>query len=167
MKKTFREGPVGALMDEYERAAGELKDIIKEIDQQDYAAIVDNETEDPECRSIRTIMNHIVGSGYGYANYIRRQFGDTVKVEKENQSDSPESACAEMDKMLSYTQDTFKNKWDMTFDDMSNNIIKTRWGQVYDFEQLVEHAIVHILRHRRQIEKFLVLQSETSDKNHR
>jgi hypothetical protein len=41
----------------------------------------------------------------------------------------------------------------------------THWGQTYDLEQLLEHAIVHILRHRRQIERFvqtesLVLRSE-------
>jgi len=29
-----------------------------------------------------------------------------------------------------------------------------RWGPQYDLEQLLEHAVVHILRHRRQIEKF-------------
>ena len=29
-------------------------------------------------------------------------------------------------------------------------------GQSYDAEQLLEHAIVHILRHRRQIEKFKI-----------
>jgi hypothetical protein len=29
-------------------------------------------------------------------------------------------------------------------------------GQVFDNEQLFEHAIVHILRHRRQIERFLL-----------
>lgn len=32
--------------------------------------------------------------------------------------------------------------------------INVRWGQQYDIEQLFEHAIVHVLRHRRQIEKF-------------
>jgi len=26
--------------------------------------------------------------------------------------------------------------------------IKVRWGQEYDIEQLFEHAIVHILRHK-------------------
>ena len=31
------------------------------------------------------------------------------------------------------------------------------WGQYYDIEQLFEHAIVHILRHRRQIERFLII----------
>ena len=158
MTKTFREGPVGALMDEYERAAGELKDVIKTINQQDYVAIVDKETKDQKCVSIQTIMDHVVSSGYGDADYIRKQFGDPIPVRKENELDSPESACREIDKMLIYISDTFENKWELTFDDMINNIIKTHWGQNYDFEQLVEHAIVHILRHRRQIEKFLIIQ---------
>jgi hypothetical protein len=30
----------------------------------------------------------------------------------------------------------------------------TSWGQLYDIEQLMEHAIVHVLRHRRQIEQY-------------
>ena len=33
--------------------------------------------------------------------------------------------------------------------------IRSGWGPLYDFEQLFEHAIVHVLRHRRQIERFL------------
>jgi len=32
--------------------------------------------------------------------------------------------------------------------------VKTSWGQYYDYEQLMEHAIVHVLRHRRQIVDF-------------
>ena len=35
--------------------------------------------------------------------------------------------------------------------------IVTQWGQVFDIDQMMEHAIVHILRHRRQIEKFKIL----------
>jgi hypothetical protein len=31
----------------------------------------------------------------------------------------------------------------------------TRWGEEFNFEQILEHAVVHILRHRRQIEKFI------------
>jgi len=33
----------------------------------------------------------------------------------------------------------------------------TRWGEEFNFEQILEHAVVHILRHRRQIEKFIIL----------
>lgn len=32
--------------------------------------------------------------------------------------------------------------------------IKASWGQLYDYEQLMEHAIVHVSRHRRQIQRF-------------
>ena len=31
----------------------------------------------------------------------------------------------------------------------------TPWGTTYTLEQMLEHAIVHILRHRRQIERLL------------
>ena len=33
----------------------------------------------------------------------------------------------------------------------------SRMGEEYNFEQILEHAVVHILRHRRQIEKFIAL----------
>lgn len=156
MTKIFRDGPVGALMDEYERAAKELKYLIKEIDQQDYIEIVDNETTDPDCKSIQTIMNHVVRSGYGYANYIRRKFTESLTERKDIYDViTPNSACDELDHMMNYTTDTLLNKMDFTFEDMAQSIIKTNWGQEYDLEQLLEHAIVHILRHRRQIEKFL------------
>ena len=40
---------------------------------------------------------------------------------------------------------------------MSKIVIHSGWSVTYDLEQLLEHAIVHVLRHRRQIEKFLLL----------
>lgn len=157
MAKTFREGSVGALMDEYERASEELKTVLKSVDQENYVAIVDHETGDPDCKSIQTIMNHVIGAGYGYANYIRKQFGDPVtETDRNFEIDSPELACRELDNMLIYNVETLQDKWEMTDDDVMRNIMKVRWGPSYDLEQLLEHAIVHILRHRRQIEKFLI-----------
>ncbi len=35
--------------------------------------------------------------------------------------------------------------------------VTTRWQTEYDIEQMLEHAIVHILRHRRQVELWLAL----------
>ncbi len=55
----------------------------------------------------------------------------------------------------------FKNIHDMDLEQFdSDKKIKTYWGQVYDIEQLTEHAIVHVMRHRRQIEKFKILLGE-------
>jgi hypothetical protein len=43
----------------------------------------------------------------------------------------------------------------MSDEEIVGTVIRSSWGVVYDLEQLLEHAIVHVLRHRRQIEKFI------------
>ncbi len=153
--KKYRNGAVGALMDEYERAAEELKMLLQTIDQVNFTIIVDPITKDEDCRSVQTIMRHVVRSGYGYANYIRKQFGDPwTAFQLEEDIHSVEIACSELNKMLTYTVETLHNKWNLTFKEVLQNSMKVSWGQTFDFEQLLEHAIVHILRHRRQIERF-------------
>jgi len=158
IEKEYRPGPVGALMDEYERAVDELKNIVKAIATDRFAKVVDPNTTDPDCRSLQTIVNHVVESGYGYAIYIRKQFGDSW-VERKQPRDltTPETACRQLDNMVAYTIKTLENKWGLTFDDVMDNKMKTSWGAVYNLEQLLEHAIVHVLRHRRQIEMFLII----------
>ena len=74
MEKKFRKGAIGALMDEYERAAFELKSILQKISEEDFTRIADRETKDEDCRSIQTVMSHVVIAGYSYANYIRERF---------------------------------------------------------------------------------------------
>ncbi len=56
--------------------------------------------------------------------------------------------------MLAYTSDTLESKLEYSDDDIQKVKMIVRWGPQYDLEQLLEHAVVHILRHRRQIEKF-------------
>lgn len=159
--KKYRQGAVGALMDEYERAAHELKKLVSQTGQVDFVKIMDPRTSDPACRSIQTIMNHVVRAGYGYANYIRWHFGDSIiPTSKHYEIKTPDQACLQLDRMLDYTVETLDNKWNLTHEDVLNNKMKTSWGQEYDFEQMMEHAIVHILRHRRQIERFLGIMDE-------
>lgn len=157
MTKAFRPGAIGAILDEYERAAEELKTVLMTLSTADYTAIADPETPNPDCISVQTIMNHVVRAGYGYANYIRKHQGHSWTKRKENYGlDTPEAACGALDKMLHYTVETLQNISERTFNDMAN-IIDVSWGQRFDFDQLMEHAIVHILRHRRQIERFKII----------
>ncbi len=60
----------------------------------------------------------------------------------------------EIDKMLAYTTEIFDRRWEMmdeetVNEEMINVIINSRWGVAYNIDQLLEHAIVHVLRHRR------------------
>jgi len=160
MKKTYRKGGVGAMMDEYERAAGELKNVLGRASEEQFVRIVDPDTKDEDCRSIQTIMTHVVRAGYGYADYIRGAFGIPSTRPKETLPGSTlpvvrGKATEKIDGFLAYTAQTLEGKWEMTDDDIQKVSMKSRWGSNYDLEQLLEHAIVHILRHRRQIERFL------------
>ena len=160
MKKTYRKGGVGAMMDEYERAAGELKRVLAQTTEEQFNRIVDTETKDDDCRSIQTIMTHVVGAGYGYADYIRQPFGipSTRPAATLAATRVPvfhREVVEKIDAFLVYTAQTLEGKWEMTDEEIMNTKMTVRWGPTYDLEQLLEHAIVHILRHRRQVERFL------------
>ena len=75
MTKIYRKGAVGALMDEYERAAAELSELVNRVSDDEFEIIRDQRTQDEACRSIQTVVNHVVRAGYGYAGEIRKSFG--------------------------------------------------------------------------------------------
>lgn len=152
--REYRNGAVGALVDEYQRAADDLLGILDRLSEEEYRVIRDRDTADDACRSIQTIVSHVVGAGYGYAGMLRRAWG----------ADTPERARTQIElanareafgAMLTFTLETLDGRWHLSEEDSMALQIRSGWGQVYDFEQLFEHAIVHVLRHRRQIERFL------------
>lgn len=152
----YRKGAIGALMDEYERVAYELENIVLDIEESNYKQIADSETTDERCRSMQTIMSHVVTAGYGYANYICEQFSMNTESYEDKQI-SHQEIGDEIDKMLAFTIKTLDGKWEMPYKEINALTIKSHWGVNYDLEQMLEHAIVHISRHRRQIEKFLLI----------
>lgn len=160
MKRPYRSGAVGAMMDEYERASDELIRIIDRMDVATFEMIRDPQTTNPECRSIQTVMAHVIGSGYAYADYFRVAF-DIPSLSPPRSVYTLPEAREELRTVLTYTAATLEGRWDMNDDEMMAVQIRTRWGGLYDVEQLMEHAIVHVLRHRRQIERFLAGEDRT------
>lgn len=154
MSKSYRRGGVGAMMDEYERAASDLARIINGISDDEFGRERDANTTDPNCRSIQSIMFHVVRSGYRYADYLRQAL--SVPSERPPLLFQARSQLLDhLRHMLSYTAETLEGRWEYTDEQTGAVRINSRWGVQYDMEQMLEHAIVHILRHRRQIERFL------------
>jgi uncharacterized damage-inducible protein DinB len=146
-----------ALYDEYQRAAAELAALLRPIDESTFGAIADPDTSDPDCVSIQAVMRHVLGSGYVYAQYIRDCYavpGDRVGPADIGPCAHARSAEEGLDRMLTYTKETLEALGNPDEVELMRRIIDTRWGQRYDLEQMLEHAIVHVLRHRRQIEHF-------------
>lgn len=155
---TYRDnGAIGAILDEYEKAINELNLVIKDVSSQQLEAIVDHETKDKDCRSIQTILTHVVRAGYGYATYILKSQGEKVTFHKPSHLPTAELYIEALKEMFLFNE--------KLFDDYPNIILEENerekqmhvsWDQHYNVEQLMEHAIVHILRHRRQIERFIL-----------
>ncbi len=157
MKTSRNNGAIGALLDEYERVVFDLLEIVNDISNKELITIVDDRTKDPDCKSIQTILSHVIRAGYGYAIEVRRSFGEQIKFRKEVLLDSVVAYEKALTNMFNYNEELFENNSNIVLEELDNEKkIIVRWGQSYDVEQLFEHAIVHILRHRRQIEGFLV-----------
>jgi uncharacterized damage-inducible protein DinB len=157
MQKTYRTGAIGALLDEYERAIDDLKFVIIDVSDEDLATIVDAETKDVDCHSIQTIVAHVVSSAYGYAIYMHKHLGENMEFMPKINRNSSEAYCQDLDAAFQFNLALFEKYPNLKLEELDNDKkILTRWGQIFDYDQLLEHAIVHILRHRRQIERFKI-----------
>ncbi len=151
---------MNALVDEYHRAVRELQSVIGNLPNAQLAQIVDPLTDNPDCRSIKTILAHVVASGYSYCVYICNLKDPSAQRPLRTHRETAQEYCNDLDAVLKYTDETFAQIFDDELEVFeTDKKMHTRWGQEYDIEQLMEHAIVHILRHRRQIEHFKTILS--------
>lgn len=159
MTQSFRKGAIGALLDEYEKAIAALKDVIKTIPDHALTVITDPHTADDNCRSVQTILSHVVSSGFGYATSIHNLHGHQLARPAKTFRLRISEYMEDLDQVFIFTEKIFSAFKDDELEQMDNALkIKSGWGQVYDIEQMAEHAIVHILRHRRQIERIKLQQ---------
>ena len=149
-----KQGAIGALLHIYKQAIADLKKIIENIPDSALIIITDPDTKDDNCRSVQTILSHVVHSGYGYATSIHNSKGTPVKRPDKTVRFTTKEYLEDLDSIFNYTENVFNQLNDADLEQLNDSLkIKTSWGQLYDIEQLTEHAIVHILRHKWQIEK--------------
>ncbi|WP_264523168.1 DinB family protein [Flavobacterium sp. N502536] len=149
-----RQGAVGALLDIYEQAILDLTNVIKSIPDDALTIIIDEETTNEDCKSIQTILSHVVSSGYSYAISIHNLKGPTIQRPDKIFHLTIAEYLTDLTNVFLFTENIFKEIKDDELEQFDDSLkIKTGWGQLYDIEQITEHAIVHILRHKRQIEK--------------
>jgi len=147
-------GLFGALMDEYARAAEDFCRAIETASPDRYAK--ERPSDDPDTVSLRALCAHAVGAAYRYSDYIRQAralpFAERF-VLTPTDLPSPESVRPRLAAALRYTEEGLAGWYEdpMLAAEVSFTV---RWGPTYDPEMILEHAIVHLLRHRRQIERW-------------
>ena len=153
MNKKNRQGAVGALLDIYEHAISALKKEVSDIPDSALTIVTDPQTSDANCRSVQSILSHVVHAGYGYATSIHNTKHHYIPRPEKTFHLAIEEYSRDLTNVFTYTENIFSEITDDELEQLDNSLkIKTNWGQWYDIEQLTEHAIVHILRHKRQIE---------------
>jgi uncharacterized damage-inducible protein DinB len=157
MNEKINQNAVSALLAEYKKAIRELQHVIQDISETDLVLVIDNETQNPDCKSIQTILSHVISSGYSYCIYIQNSKNiNSMRPEKVNRTSIVEY-INDLEDVLKFTNNTLATLSDNDLEEHDNTKkIITSWEQIYDIEQLMEHAIVHVLRHRRQVENFKI-----------
>jgi len=146
-------------MDIYEEESAFLLDTIdKKVDDDVWSLEIDKETKDPDCKSIRSICTHIIDAGSYYIDLMKHAEDKSYKpivapIHLENKKDF----AIQLNKVLDDQRAFYEGRWDMSDEDIEKIKINTSWGNVLDPESLLEHAVLHIMRHHRQILKFIRL----------
>jgi hypothetical protein len=155
MEEKSNKNAVEALLSEYRNVIVAFQNVISTITYANLTTVVDSTTSNTDCQSIQSIITHVVSSGYSYAGYIRKQINFSDNRPGKVTRMSVTEYHNDLENLMVYTQETFKTIEDEDLEEFDEEKkIQTSWGQVYDIEQMMEHAVVHVLRHRRQIEKF-------------
>ena len=148
--KNYRKGPVGALADLYFIEIEKIKLLFEHLDNDFFLKEI-NFISESDFQSVRNIMTHVVRSGYSYANHIRKRFGENYFIPTIVINNVGEFSVL-LDQMYRYTLESLENKWHLNDYELGDIIIKTGWG-ICDMEVLLEHAVMHIMRHHFQILK--------------
>ena len=150
--KIYRPGAVGALLDIYEQVISDLIKVIGDIPDNTLTIITDPQTTDENCKSLQAILSHVVHSAYGYATGIRNLAQDNIERPAKTFHITVKEYYSDLNNAFAYTHEVFNKIKDSELEQLEDALkIITGWGQYYDIEQMMEHAIVHILRHTRQI----------------
>lgn len=158
MEPPKNQNAVQALLDIYKIAIEALQSTIQDLDGTELTHIVDPHTDDPNCVSIQTILAHVVLSGYAYNVYIQNLKDPGILKRDLVLRSTALDYHNELNAILKYTENTFATIFDEELEVFNNEQkIMTSWGQLYDIEQIMEHAIVHLLRHNRQIKQCITL----------
>jgi len=147
-------GAFGALMDEYARAAEDFCTTIEALPLDLF--LRRRESTDPEMASIQSVCAHAVSSAHGYAIYIRKVRGLTPRERppwEEILVPAPAGVRPLLATALRLTEESVDGLT-ATDEILVPLRFQVRWGPTYDPEMLLEHAIVHLLRHRRQITRW-------------
>ncbi len=117
------------------------------------------ETEDPDYASLETLLRHVCGAARSYMVWICEQLQlpdpgiDAAPDLEVLQSD-------QLDKALAKFSTQLLEKWRLPLCNVEDAPLNrpeypSRWGVLYCIDAMLEHAVMHPLRHRYQLQRLI------------
>ncbi len=152
-----RSGAFGALLDETAAAADAFCRVVERFSLETWHR--EQPSNDPSTVSPRAIAAHVCGAARRYADYIRKAldlpYVDVYEtpIDKVREPFDVRPLLAEA---LRYTEEAVEGFHGQPEEAWEKVTFAVRWGPTYDPEMILEHGLVHLLRHRRQLERWRV-----------
>jgi uncharacterized damage-inducible protein DinB len=154
----MRTGAALALAEETETARLELYSLLPRFPADAFTA-GDVETVD----NVRGILYHVTGASFSYGCWMRRVLG---RLDPEVEKKEKEAFLARVRAQSDAAGFQEASQWaieryyaalaEVTEPELAK-VFPSNWGAPYEIESMMEHALVHFMRHRRQLEIFLGL----------
>ena len=107
-------------------------------------------SEDPDCQSLDTLLRHVLGAARGYMVWICRslELGDPAI------DPVPDDLAADVDTYAAHVLD----RWDGPLHGLDQKTVDratfpSSWGVDYCIDAMLEHAVMHPIRHQLQLER--------------
>ena len=111
-------------------------------------------SEDPDYQSLEHILCHVLGASKGYIIWICEQL--ELEASTIGARPTPQSVVTEAEAYLSQVLQAWDGPLvDLTEKQAHAKEYPSKWKTKYCIDAMLEHAVMHPLRHRFQIENWL------------
>ena len=109
---------------------------------------------DESYASAETLVTHVQAAARSYMLWIREVLGQPVTEPPRIRE--PELILPRLDAFMEETLDAWKRHLASLTDEQLGPVqYKSRWGELFTIDAMLEHAVVHPMRHRVQLERIL------------
>ena len=108
------------------------------------------QTEDPTCASLEALLRHVFGAARGYMVWICEQLDLPEPGIAPVPDDVPSRARSCLDEILTGWEGPLHHLDQRTLD---RSTFDSSWGVPYCIDAMLEHAVMHPIRHTLQLER--------------
>jgi len=110
-------------------------------------------TDDPDYVSLHTLLHHAFRASRGYMTWLCEKLGlPDPGIEP---APSPDVVESEADRYLEHLLERWRAPLAGVDEERLQPVFRTRWGADLSGESMLEHAVVHPMRHRFQLEELM------------